>query len=390
MNKWACLLLSALLFAVLSACATAPAPPPNESLFNDSLFAAPSERIDVKDVFALSPEMKEFLTGQIVVQLRTLGRQRGLVDALYSKTQLKLEFDSAMTRTAAQAFAARSGNCLSLVIMTGAFAKELGLSVRYQKVYVDETWSRSGDNYVFIEHVNLTLSERTPEVGLGHLETNSTLVDFLPPQDVRGLRYRVLSEETILAMYMNNRAVELLTRGQFDDAYWFAREAIKQDPQFLTAYNTLGAAYRRHGDLAEAERAFSYVLARDSTNTRVMANMVSVLNDQGRVSESRELARKLELLEPDPAFSFFKRGLVAMQDKDYRSANLLFAKEVDRAPYYHEFHFWLALSYLGLGEVDKGREQLALAMQNSTTRNDHDLYAAKLDRLSSQIRSKSF
>jgi Tfp pilus assembly protein PilF len=386
MNKWACLLLSAL----LSACATAPAPLPNESLLKDSLFAAPSEHIDVKEVFALSPEMKDFLTGQIVVQLRTLGRQRGLVDALYSKTQLKLEFDSAMTRTAAQAFAARSGNCLSLVIMTGAFAKELGLSVRYQKVYVDETWSRSGDNYVFIEHVNLTLSERIPEVGLGHLETNSTLVDFLPPQDVRGLRYRVLNEETILAMYMNNRAVELLTRGQFDDAYWFAREAIKQDPQFLSAYNTLGAAYRRHGDLAEAERAFSYVLAREPTNTRVMANMVSVLNDQGRVSESRELARRLELLEPDPAFSFFKRGLVAMQDKDYRSANALFAKEVDRAPYYHEFHFWLGLSYLGLGEFDKGREQLALAMQNSTTRNDHDLYAAKLDRLSSQIRSKSF
>jgi Tfp pilus assembly protein PilF len=386
MNKLACLLLSAL----LSACATAPSPLPNESFFKDSLFAAPSERIDANDVFALSPEMKNFLTGPIAVKLRSLGRQRGLVDALYTKTQLKLEFDSAMTRTAAQAFAARSGNCLSLVIMTATFAKELGLSVRFQKVYVDETWSRIGDNYVFIEHVNLTLSERIPEVGLGHLEANSTLIDFLPPQDVRGLRYRVLSEETILAMYMNNRAVELLTRGQFDDAYWFAREAIKQDPQFLSAYNTLGAAYRRHGDLAEAERAFSYVLARDPTNTRVMSNQVTVLNDLGRVAESRELTRRLEQLEPDPAFSFFKRGLAAMQDKDYRLANALFAKEVDRAPYYHEFHFWLALSYLGLGEFDKGREQLALAIQNSTTRNDHDLYAAKLDRLSSQIRSKSF
>ena len=302
MNKWACLLLTVL----LSACATAPAPVPNESLFNDSLFAAPSERIDVKEVFALSPEMKDFLTGPIAVQLRSLGRQRGLVDALYTKTQLKLEFDSAMTRTAAQAFAARSGNCLSLVIMTATFAKELGLSVRFQKVFVDETWSRSGDNYVFIEHVNLTVSERIPEVGLGHLEANSTLIDFLPPQDVRGLRYRVLSEETILAMYMNNRAVELLTHGQFDDAYWFAREAIKQDPQFLGAYNTLGAAYRRHGDLAEAERAFSYVLAREPTNTRVMSNMVSVLNDQGRVAESRELARETRAARAQPGVQFFQ------------------------------------------------------------------------------------
>ena len=142
MNKWAALLLSTL----LAACATAPAPQPNDPLFRDSLFAAPSERIDARDVFALSPEMKDYLAVQIAPQLRIHGRQRGLIDALYNKTQLKLEFDSAMTRTAAQAFAARSGNCLSLVIMTAAFAKELGLSVRYQKVYVDETWSRSGDN----------------------------------------------------------------------------------------------------------------------------------------------------------------------------------------------------------------------------------------------------
>ena len=50
-----------------------------------------------------------------------------------------------MTRNAAEAFDARSGNCLSLVIMTAAFAKELGLPVRYQNVFVDEAWSRSGD-----------------------------------------------------------------------------------------------------------------------------------------------------------------------------------------------------------------------------------------------------
>jgi hypothetical protein len=59
----------------------------------------------------------------------------------------------------------------------------------------------------------------------------------------------------------------------------------------------------------------------------------------------------------------------------------MFAKEVDRAAYYHEFQFWLALAYLGLGETEKARAHLAIAAENSTTRNDHDLYAAKLDRL---------
>ena len=39
------------------------------------------------------------------------------------------------------------------------------------------------------------------------------------------------------------------------------------------------------------------------------------------------------------------------------------------------------LAMLGLGEGDGGRTHLALAMENSTTRRDHDLYAAKLARL---------
>ena len=64
--------------------------------------------------------------------------RQALFDALYQPDQLKLEYDAAMTRNAAQAFAVRSGNCLSLVIMTAAFAKEMGLDVRYQNVFGED------------------------------------------------------------------------------------------------------------------------------------------------------------------------------------------------------------------------------------------------------------
>ena len=102
-------------------------------MFNDHLFVAATERISADDVFALSDEMKRYLDTEIAGQIRAKGSRQGLFDALYSKGQLKLEYDSVMTRNAAQAFAARSGNCLSLVIMTAAFAKEMGLPVRYQR-----------------------------------------------------------------------------------------------------------------------------------------------------------------------------------------------------------------------------------------------------------------
>ena len=361
-------------------CANVPAPLSSDQLFADRLFAAPSQRISGDDVFAVSPAMKQYLAAVIAAEVKVKGPQQGLFDALYSGNQLQLDYETTMTRNAAEAFAVRAGNCLSLVIMTAAFAKEMGLTVTYQQSYVDETWSRINDLYLLIGHVNLTLG--TPRSGFGSRYDGDRLtVDFLPPAEIRGLRSRVIGEKTIVAMYMNNRAVESMAMRQLDDAYVWARAAIAQDPQFMSSYNTLGTIYERHGHLAQAERVLGYALALEPKNTRVMSNLVPVLNGLGRTAEASELARRLAQLEPDPPFGFFNRGLVAMRAGDYALARDLFAKEVDRAPYYHEFHFWLGAAYVGLGEFDLARKQMTLAIENSPTRGDRDLYAAKLERI---------
>ena len=158
MGHWVVLLLSAL----LSACAAAPVAQPEPHFFHDRLFAAPSEPVGTGEIFALSAEMRRYVDEKIATPARARGRQVALVDALFTNGELKLEYDSAMTRNAAQAFDARSGNCLSLVIMTAAFAKELGLPVEYQKVYVDDALARTGDIYLSIGHVNLTLGGAGP------------------------------------------------------------------------------------------------------------------------------------------------------------------------------------------------------------------------------------
>ena len=372
----------ALLSAMLAACATAPVPPAPPALLNDPLFAAPSERISASDVFALSNEMRRYLAVDIAPLLKRSGTREGLVQALGSSGQLKLEYDSVMTRNAAQAFAARSGNCLSLVIMTAALAKELDLPVRYQIVTADETVSRSGGIQFFIGHVNLTLGDKVTEVGPGRKNDLMT-VDFVPPELAGGFTTRPIGEETIVAMYMNNRAAEALAVGQVDDAYWWARAAIGEAPRFYSAYNTLGVVYQRHGNLPEAERVLAYALEREPANTRIMSNLVHVLESMGRTTDAKVLAQKLNQLEPNPPFSYLSLGVKALREGNYKQARDLIAKEVDRAPYYHEFHFWLAAAYVGLGEIEKARKELALAWQYSTTRNDRDLYAAKLDRIRS-------
>src|SRR5262249_17386985 len=160
---------------------------------------------------------------------KRLGRQQALTEALYHHQQLKLEYDSAMTRNAAQAFDAREGNCLSLVIMTAAFAKELGLQVVYQSAFLEETWSRSGDLVLRSGRANITLGPRNVDYRYS-VDNRSVTIDFLSPDSLRGLRTREIDESTVVAMFMNSRAAEALVQGRIDDAYAWARESIRKDP----------------------------------------------------------------------------------------------------------------------------------------------------------------
>lgn len=377
MLKWRALLVC----GVLSACAGQPTTPPRpDHLFHDAAFLARPNRIDV-DVFAPSGAMKHFLQREIGEQLRRKGRLRGLADALQSDARLRLEYDSAVTHTAAEAFDARSGNCLSLVIMTAALAKELGLPVHYQHVHAEETWSRDGDILFRNGHVNLVLGQRLADRSAASLGTPQVTIDFLPQDDVRGYRTSLLAESTVVAMFMNNRAAESLARGQLDDAYWWARAAIVRDSAFLDSYNTLGVVYSRHHDLREAERVFRHLLERSPDNPTVIANLAVVLESAGRLEASQALLQQLHRIEPYPPFHFFDRGQAALQRGDLASARNLFEAELKRNPDYHAAHFGLAAVYFRLGDLTEAREHLTAAMANSTTRHDHALYAAKLQRL---------
>jgi len=376
MKAWA---IFAIVLA-LAGCATTPLQPP-DAVLRDSLFEAPSQPVRAADVFAVSPEMEAFLASDIARLVRLSGTRQGLFEALQDKAGLSLDYDAAVTRNAAQAFAARKGNCLSLVILTAAFAKQMGLAVRFQNVFTDETWSRNGSFYLSIGHVNVTIRGTRVEPGYGHYDRNEMTIDFLPPADLGNLRYWVIDESTIVAMYMNNRAVEALMAGNVNDAYWMAREALIQDPHFLSASNTLGVVYRAHGNLAEAQRALEYVLAREPANTTALSNLVAVLEQRGDHVAAQRFAAQLARIEPTPPFAWFERGLAAMKAGDYRLARDMFAREVDRAAYYHEFRSWLALAYVGLGDMEQARANMAIALENGPTKADRDLYAAKLERM---------
>ncbi len=372
--------LAALLLAVfLASCASTAPMPPVAPLLHDEAFTAPAQPVDPAAALALSPAMREYLRSKRVSQAFAGDRRRQLIDALY-RGDLKLEYDAASTRTAAEAFEARSGNCLALVLMTSAFAKELGMSVRYQVVEGGDVWDRSGELYIGIGHVNLVLEDSQPRLGIAFAQ-RALIVDFLPPRDAAVLDTREVDEPTVIAMYLNNRAVESLALGRLDAAYWWARAAITTAPQLLSSYITLGVIYRKRGRPEWSEAVLRRVEEREPDNLFAMSNRVLALGDMGRHAEAGQLGERLARLDPNPPFSYFKQGQIALREGRLEAARRLFSKEIERAPYHHEFEYWLAVTYMEMNDPQRASHHLKRAMEVSTTRKDHDLYAGKLDRL---------
>jgi Tfp pilus assembly protein PilF len=375
---------SLLFLILLSGCAAPPAhrAVPATALFANAAFQPPAQPVHADDLFSLSPAMRAYLrSAPFASLLRSRGAAEGLVDALYRKGALQIRYDATSTRTAAQTFDARAGNCLSLVVMTAAFARELGLQVRLQSVGVDDSWSRANGLYLVSTHINLAIGP-PPKERLGMASSAPMLVvDFVPQQDAGKFTTLPLDDEDVAAMFLNNRAAEALVAGRIDDAYWWARAAILKRPSALQAYNTLAVVYERHGNLALAEKVYRAALVREPENLLVLRNLQPVLAALGKHAEAQALVRQLAAIEPAPPFHYFHLGVKAYERGAYAEAKALFAREVKRMPYNDEFHFWLALACLRLNDVATARAHLALAFDTSTRRDNRELYSAKLAHL---------
>ena len=366
--------------ALAAGCATPPPAPlavPSD-LFNDARFGAASQQINADRLFDMSPEMIAYLnSGVFKTAIQRRGPEQGLVDALYDRQSLRLDYDGSITRTAAETYAAKRGNCLSLVLMTAAFARALKLDVRFQDVQLDTEWNRDGDLYMGYTHVNLSIS--VPSTGTSYaMSPDRTTIDFVPPPQTAKQRFNRLTENMVRAMYMNNRAVEEFASGHYDNAYWWAKAALEREPGLVKAYNTLGVVYQKHGDSLLAERVYKRALALAPADTVVMNNLAPLLEVLGKVEESRALKALATRLDPEPPFYFYEKGVKAMEAGRFVEARQLFGREVRRSPYNHEFHYWLAMAHVRLGEAKAARDEMAIALDNSTSTDASKRYSSKL------------
>jgi tetratricopeptide (TPR) repeat protein len=374
----------ALCLLALAGCASL-VPPAVDSLLHDSLYGHPARPDEADSVLALSPAMQAHLQALRNRAGRTGDLPLALAESLYSPGGLQLDYDASSTRNAAQAFAARSGNCLSLVVMTAALAGALGLEVGFREVLADEQFRRAGGLTLRSGHVNLVLGgrDRPPawRPARADLVHKQLVIDFLPQESARALPAVPIPLGRVLAMFMNNRAVEALLAQQPAAAYAWARESLRTDPGFAAAANTLGVVYQRAGHLVPAAAAYERVLVLDARHVAAMDNLAQVRHAQGREAEALAWEQRRAALEPHAPFHFLRLGQAALAAQDWLLARRHFQRELRSQPESHEAWFGLARAQLALGDTAQAEQALRQAQQASATTGERARYAGKLDAL---------
>jgi len=373
--------LAAITAMAMLGCASVPEQSPESAgIFSDEAFQQFRLQVNPEAVFALTPAMQRYLETTLAPAVRAKGRE-GLIDALYSSQLLGLSYDSRMTRNAGEAFEARAGNCLSLVIMTSAFAKALGIEVRYQRLRAEDIWFRDGDLTQLIGHVNLSLGQGANPAMRASNAPGWLTVDFLPLDDAQRTRVRTIEEQRVVAMYFNNRAAETLVEGRVEQAYWWAKASIEQDRSFASGYITLAVIYFRRGQDLMTERTLQLALTVEPDNPQALYNLAAVLRRSGRLAEAQTVEKRLSLVQPQTPIGLYKTGLAAYQHGDYENARVSFAKALRSAPEEQDFHFMLGMAYWRLGQRESALEELERARRLARDERQSRVYSAKLSQL---------
>lgn len=382
LGRLACRAVLPLALALLGACAQAPRTPLTDLAQWDAPgLAPPVQPPDAAAAMRPGRAMLDYLDRSLRPAARRHGALAALVEAITHSGEIRLAYDASATRTAAEAFEARSGNCLSLVLLTATLADELGLAVEFREVMTDTQWSRLSGMHVGNTHVNLALGPRQAPFSRQRVTESQSVIDFLPPEAVRSLPARRLDRQRVLAMYLNNRAAEWLVQGDLGTAHAWSLAALAEDPAYPVSYNTLGVVFQRHGRTDLAERAWRQGLALSPEHPALLANLAAALRSQGRTAEALPLDTRLAQVEGTAPFAHLARGLAALRAGDPTAARAWLLKELARDPDYHEIHFALAQAEMQLGRPARALVHLKRAGAESPLPELRSLYLAKAERL---------
>jgi hypothetical protein len=136
------------------------------------------------DPFKFTEDMKLFLEQNIDRSVDSVEQLRTLVRVVFQQNALNFTYVPE-TRTAAETFNKRGGNCASFTFLFLAMARHLGFDARFREVDIVPTWSQVGNIISMNGHANAAV----------FIGGQGYVVDLFPRVDRIDIRGRVVPDE---------------------------------------------------------------------------------------------------------------------------------------------------------------------------------------------------
>ncbi|MEC4090228.1 tetratricopeptide repeat protein [Pseudoalteromonas rubra] len=377
--------LLSLFTVLLSACASpqkrpTPPPPRPDMPFNHALFN-PVAVLDEQSIFTLpEQEQQAFLT---YYQKHILAGMRGdRIIFEYLHDQLEEFHYRGETYSATESLQYGGGNCISLAVLTQAYAFVAGIDTRYHKVASAPVYQQLADTILISSHfkTKLLAPEQQEQEDWITLIRPGTVIDYFPAQDaifVASARYKDL-----VAKFYANLAVKAMLADEFDLSaarILRARSYAPDDPELI---NIAAVLHRRAGDLTGAETIYQYADQHRLISHNLLSNYLVLAKEQQATALAARLEQQLEDDAKTP-FDFLMNARSAIAKGQLKKASRLLVNVVKETPYLPEPYFELAkISYLQ-GDHDTARQLLEQAIEKTSDPEKSRVFTAKHSMLQS-------
>lgn len=361
-------LISIALLTTLTACASAPdnsqqtsagiAAQLSQPQLNTALFEPTSSLMTPQQLFALTAEQQQKFLFDFNGRLARLPENQRISQYLQ---ELTFGFNyKEQTYTASEAFAQSAGNCMALAILTKGLADLVGVEIKFQRVTNAPVYDRSNDVVMVSDHVRARLYKPEPEAGseskMFIFQRSWVVVDYFPSTDNRSSG--LISNQEFLALYYRNRAAELMVAGQLDEAFAYAREALRYTPKDADTLNIIGLLHRRAGDEQTAEAIYQFALQQNPHNLNVLHNYQVLAQKQQRTRLVEALAHRIQAIPDSNPYTWIALAERAFELGELDTALAMYSKAAEAAPYVHEAYWGQARVHAARGDTVRAKRVL--------------------------------
>jgi len=311
-----------------------------------------------EDIFALSEKQKEDFFTYFHSKILLNEPEHKIVSS-YVEQRLS-DFDYyGDTFIASEGLRGEKGNCMSLAVITSAYAKLLGLMMDYRLVLSQPVYEKSNGLVITSQHVQTRIFEPKKEKFFGF--GSHVIVDYFP--EFLQVRGKYIKHNAFVSLFYQNMAGQYLNKGDVTLAYANAYQAYQLDPESSSALNLLALASKHKGELAQAEKIYRYILEENADDLLSLNNYIILLSAQGRVEEAMIYQEQLDsLYDPNP-YNWIDLAEKQLEQDLQLDALSSYNKAIRLAPYLQEPYIQAFRILMAQGQPMKAEHYLQSSLK---------------------------